>query len=92
MELFHRRGRRIELTESGRDLYAVTQRMEILENEAQEVLQTSGRFQSGRLRIGAVGPYHVTEILAVFHQRFPHLEITVQSQELRGNPAKSAQF
>ena len=88
MELFHRRGRRVELTESGRDLYAVTQRMEILEKEAQEVLQTAGGFQSGRLRIGAVGPYHVTEMLAVFHQRFPHLEITVKvrnSEEILQN-------
>ena len=42
VELFHRRGRCVELTESGRDLYAVTQRMEILEKEAQEVLQTAG--------------------------------------------------
>lgn len=88
VELFHRRGRRVELTETGRELYAVTQRMEMLEKEAQEVLQTAGGFQSGKLRIGAVGPYHVTEMLAVFHQRFPRFEITVKvgnSEEILQN-------
>ena len=85
VELFHRRGRRVELTETGIELYSVTQRMEILEKESQEVLQAAGGFKSGHLRIGAVGPFHVTEMLAVFHERFPHLEITVtvrNSQEI----------
>ena len=85
VELFHRRGRRVELTETGKELYVVTQRMEILEKEAQEVLQSAGGFQSGHLRIGAVGPFHVTEMLVVFHERFPQLEITVtvrNSQEI----------
>jgi len=70
VELFHRRGRRVELTETG-------MRMEILEREAQDVLQTAGGFQSGHLRVGAVGPYHLTEMLAVFRERFPYLKITV---------------
>ena len=77
VELFHRRGRRVELTETGRELYAVTQRMEVLEKEAQEILQSAGGFKSGHLRIGAVGPFHVTEMLAVFHEKYPDLEITV---------------
>jgi len=47
VELFHRRGRRVELTETGRELYAVTQRMEILEKEGQEVLQSAGGFKTG---------------------------------------------
>ncbi|MBC8259085.1 MAG: LysR family transcriptional regulator [SAR324 cluster bacterium] len=85
VELFHRRGRRVELTETGKELYAVTQRMEVLENEAQEILHYAGGFQAGHLRIGAVGPYHVTEMLAVFHERYPQLKITVtvgNSQEI----------
>ena len=85
VELFYRRGRRVELTATGRELYAVTQRMEILEKEAQEILQSAGGFKSGHLRIGAVGPFHVTEMLAVFHERYPDLKITVtvhNSQEI----------
>ena len=85
VELFHRRGRRVELTETGRELYSITQRMEILEKESQEVLQAAGGFTSGHLRIGAVGPFHVTEMLVVFHEQFPHIEITVtvrNSQEI----------
>ena len=91
VELFHRRGRHVELTDTGRELYAVTKRMEILEKEAQDVLQAAGGFQSGNLRIGAVGPYHLTEMLAVFHERFPYLNITVtvrNSEEILDNLAQ----
>lgn len=88
VELFHRRGRHVELTNTGRELYAVTKRMEILEKEAQDVLQTAGGFQSGNLKIVAVGPYHLTEMLTVFHERFPYLNITVtvrNSEEILDN-------
>jgi len=88
VELFHRRGRHVELTDTGRELFAVTKRMEILEKEAQDVLQAAGGFQSGNLRIGAVGPYHLTEMLAVFRERFPYLNITVtvrNSEEILDN-------
>ena len=88
VELFHRRGRRVELTETGKELYTVTQRMEILEKEAQDVLQTAGGFQRGHLKVGAVGPYHLTEMLANFHERFPFLKITVpvrNSEEILDN-------
>ncbi len=85
VELFYRKGRRVDLTDTGKELFKVTQRMENLEKEAQELLQSEGCFKSGHLRIGSVGPYHVTEMLAVFHKRYPNLKITVtvrNSQEI----------
>ena len=60
----------------------------LIEKEAQDLLQAAGGFRSGNLRIGAVGPYHLTEMLAVYHKRFPYLNITVtvrNSEEILDN-------
>jgi len=77
IELFHRRGRRVELTDAGRALYAVTQRIMALEGEAEDLLNAMGGFHIGNLKVGAVGPYHVTEMLAAFHDRYPGLKLSV---------------
>lgn len=78
IELFFRRGRRVELTPLGQELYAVTTRLDTMEREAEELLDAAGNFRTGSLRIGAVGPYHVTEMLAATHARYPGLELSVQ--------------
>lgn len=75
--LFHRRNRRIELTPTGRELLAITTRMFSEEKEALEFLQQSRELRRGVLRVGAVGPYHVTEMLAAFRRRYPGIELTV---------------
>ncbi len=77
VELFHRRGRKVELTETGRALFAITQRMALLEQEGQELLKAAGGLQSGELKIGATGPFLVTEMLAVFSNRYPNLNISL---------------
>ena len=35
------------------------------------------RYVEDRLRVGAVGPYHVTDMLAVFNARYPGLYVSV---------------
>lgn len=77
IELFYRRNRRSELTPSGRDLYAITQRLFAEEKEAREFLSAAQGLHTGHLRIGAVGPYHVTEMLAAFKQRYPGIALTM---------------
>lgn len=77
VELFYRRNRRSELTPTGRDLFAITKRLFAEEQEAREFLNSSKGLRTGRLRVGAVGPYHVTEMLAVFGQRYPGIQINV---------------
>jgi DNA-binding transcriptional LysR family regulator len=32
---------------------------------------------TGHLRVGAVGPYHVTEMLAAFNARYPRIDVSV---------------
>ncbi len=63
VELFVRRGRRIELTETGDGLLDITRRLFADEK--------------GHLRVGAVGPYHVTDMLAAFNARYPGIYVSV---------------
>lgn len=77
VELFYRRNRRSELTPSGRDLHAITKRLFAYEQEARELLIAAKGLRTGHLRIGAVGPYHVTEMLAAFNQRYPGITLSM---------------
>lgn len=77
VELFHRQGRQVALTEVGRALFAVTRRIMNREEEAVGLLNAYGGFHIGHLRVGAVGPYDATEMLAAFNERFPDLKISV---------------
>ena len=77
VELFHRRGRGVELTDAGHDLFAVTRRFMSQEDEARDLLTAYGGFHTGQLKVGAVGPYHATEMLSAFHDRYPDVRLTV---------------
>ena len=77
VELFHRRGRRVEMTEAGGSLFRIAQRIVSLEAEAEILLNAYGGFQTGRLHVGAVGPYHATEMLSAFHDRYPGIRLSV---------------
>ena len=77
VELFQRRGRRVVLTETGHGLLAITQRMFAQETEALTVLDESRDLRTGHLRIGAVAPFHVMDMLAAFTARYPGVHVSV---------------
>jgi aminoethylphosphonate catabolism LysR family transcriptional regulator len=77
VELLHRHGHRLELTDAGRELFAIAQRIFGLEEDAVHLLKDSGALRTGKLRIGAVGPYHVMEMIAAFRARYPGIEVTI---------------
>jgi aminoethylphosphonate catabolism LysR family transcriptional regulator len=77
-ELFYRRGRKVTLTPLGEQLNELAQRIFALEGEAVHLLRDSGELRTGSLRVGAVGPYHVTEMLARFNQRYPGVGVAVR--------------
>jgi aminoethylphosphonate catabolism LysR family transcriptional regulator len=77
IELFTRRGRNVALTAAGEALYGIAERIFEQEEEALALLQNTGELRAGRLRVGAVGPYHVMEMLAAFHARHPAIELAV---------------
>lgn len=78
VELFVKRGRRRELSDTGRQLLAITTRLFAEEAEALAFLTESRELRTGRLSIGAVGPVHVTEMLAAFNLAFPGIELAVK--------------
>ena len=78
VQLFYRRGHRVQLTPLGEQLYELAQKVFALESETIHLLEDAGELRSGHLRVGAVGPFHVTEMLAGFNQRFPGLQVSVR--------------
>ena len=78
IELFYRRGHKVTLTPLGKQLFVMAQRIFALESETIQLLEDSGELKSGHLRVGAVGPFHVTEMLARFNERFPGLDVSVR--------------
>lgn len=78
VELFVKKGRRRELSEAGRQLLAITTRLFAEEAEAIAFLEQSRELRHGKLSIGAVGPFHVTEMLAAFAKAYPEIELAVK--------------
>lgn len=78
IELFYRRGHTVRLTPLGEQLFGLAQRIFAIEGETVNLLKDSGELKSGHLRVGAVGPFHVTEMLAGFNRRFPGIEVSMR--------------
>ncbi len=77
IELFHRIGRKVTLTDAGRDLFEMTVRITHLEEETHNLLSSYKGLMKGRLRIAAVGPFHATDMISDFKQTYPDVDITV---------------
>jgi len=69
VRLFERRGRGVQLTDLGQSLYAVTNRLFAMADEAQALLAGSKALTRGHLRVAADSAYHVIPILAQLKQR-----------------------
>ncbi|MDR3427179.1 LysR substrate-binding domain-containing protein [Silvimonas sp.] len=83
VELFHRRGRRVELTALGVEFLPVARRMAGCEADAISMLH-----DSGTLKVGAVGPFHVTEMIEAYHGIHPRMHLSVKlgnSEEILRN-------
>jgi aminoethylphosphonate catabolism LysR family transcriptional regulator len=77
VRLFDRRGRQVVPTEIGDTLFAITQRLFSLEEEADEILTAARELDRGQIRVGADGPHHVIPILAAFNRRYPGLDVSL---------------
>lgn len=78
VELFHRSGREVRLTETGHQLYALAASVSAVESDATQLLRDAGELRSGALTVGAVGPYQVTRMLAAFGRRYPAVQVHVR--------------
>lgn len=80
VRLFHRLGKRVELTDAGRVVADYAQRVSVLTEEVRRVLGELEGLQRGYLRLGASttpGLYLVPAILARFRKQYPKVEITL---------------
>lgn len=77
LELFFRRGQRIELTDFGRLLHDTTKRIFRAEEDAWALLASARNRYRGRLTLCAVGPYNVTPMLKHFRARWPLVDLVV---------------
>jgi LysR family transcriptional regulator, low CO2-responsive transcriptional regulator len=78
VELFHRRGRRIELTAVGQRLLPIVRQMASLETDAYTLLHDCGELSTGELKLGAVGPFHVTEMVDAYRRHYPRVEMSIR--------------
>jgi LysR family transcriptional regulator, low CO2-responsive transcriptional regulator len=84
VELFKRARGGIALTEDGRKLFAITERLFEAETEARDVLDRASSLQEGTLTIGADAAVHILPIVARFRQIHPQVAIRV----IGGNTAQ----
>ena len=78
IELFHRQGYRMSLTGAGHKLLTLAQKLLSLESEAEFFLRDSGKLNQGELKIGAVGPFHVIEMVAAYRARHPGMQLSIR--------------
>ena len=77
VELFVRRGRQVVLTPVGEELFEITKRVMLLEDEAEEFLQARSGQVAGHLRLAAVGPFHATDVLVALKTQHPAIQVSV---------------
>jgi len=80
VQLLHRRGNRVELTDAGHIVADYAQRVSVLTEEVRRVLGELEGLQRGYLRVGASttpGLYLLPQVLAHFQEKYPGIEATL---------------
>ena len=76
--LLRRTARRVELTEEGIRLAAITRAMFGLAEEAQAMLEANRQLLTGRLEVAADGPHMVMPMLASLRERYPGITVNLR--------------
>ena len=77
--LFHRTKRSVRLTDLGERLLSITQRLFVIEDEAQELLHDSRALQTGSLILAVDAPVHVLPQIARFCERYPGISVKIET-------------
>ena len=77
VELFHRHGRTVKLTSVGHSLLTITQGLYGHEEEAIQHLRAAQQLEAGELRVGAIGPFDVMELLQHYRHQHPKVNLSV---------------
>lgn len=77
VELFYRGGRRLALSEEGARLLPMVRDLLQKEADIEFFLRNSGQ-QQGALRVAATAPYYILDLVKIFRQRLPQVEVSVE--------------
>jgi aminoethylphosphonate catabolism LysR family transcriptional regulator len=77
VSLLDRHGRTVEPTALGQQLMAMSQRLFVAAEEAEELMNRAGDLIEGEMRFGTDAPFHVAPLLAAFGRRYPMLALSV---------------
>ncbi len=77
--LFNRHKRQVILTDFGKSLLEITQKLFEIEQQASELLLESKALRSGTLRIVADSPRHLLHILGAFRKKYPGISISLHA-------------
>jgi DNA-binding transcriptional LysR family regulator len=81
VQLFQRIGKRIALTEAGRDLLPMAREMVNLSSHIEENMCAKQGVVKGRLLIGcstSPGKYILPRLVGAYHQRYPDVQVSVE--------------
>ena len=79
VQLILRSPRGLKLTDAGAALLTVARQIFSLEEQAVGILQAEGNEISGKLRVGTVGPFFVMELLSALNQKYPLMQVFLES-------------
>ncbi len=86
LQLFARNGKRIELTETGRELMPLAREMVNLSTRIEENMCAQQGLVKGHLTIGcstSPGKYILPRLVGAFHRQYPDVQVSVQVMERR---------
>ena len=83
VELFHRGGGRLTLSEAGRRLMPQVDTLLQQELDIEFALRNSAELQGGTLRLGATAPYYTLTLVQRFKARHPQVELSVSAGNSR---------
>lgn len=79
VQLFHRTSQGLVLTEAGSALLVLARQIFALEDRAHTLLSSTGNTYAGKLHIGTVGPFFLMDLLSEYSERFPLVQVSVES-------------
>jgi LysR family transcriptional regulator, low CO2-responsive transcriptional regulator len=77
--LFNRQRKQVELTPMGEKLLAVTNRLFDAESQALDMLSESRSLRAGQLRLVVDSVHHVLNVVSIFRERYPGVQITIRT-------------
>jgi len=77
IELFHRQGRGLRLSDAGQRLMPLVERLMQQESEIEFRLRDASDLREGNLRVGATGPFYIMETVRQYNQRYPGVDLNL---------------